>query len=385
MKLDRKTFQEQRDLRFGRANPERMRLAFWEAMVQDGEGPYKLRERLCTDSASFVSVSFGPGGRTFGPLRHPPRWLAAGLEFGKALYRKLRGQGCSLITDGGPIWNFERMGQTRTELLDGRTVCVGGEHEDHYDPDFAIYNDVVVLHPDESVEIYGYPKGVFPPTDFHTASLVGGRLIVIGCLGYPADRRPGMTPAWSLDLSSYRIEPIATHGDPPGWIYEHEAEVDAPGDAITVRGGRIIEDRGGTQVTRLNLEEYRLRLEDGRWDRITDRRAWRQYEIRRVDGEFLFRLPDVSKLTCGGPFPRFRFEEDDFRLGNIPHEFFADEDLHRFEIVVDGITIRFLVDAWLVRVIVEGTLPTDLAGRVIEAIREDVEAAVEHPCVVEPI
>ncbi len=55
----------------------------------------------------------------------------------------------------GPVWTFDRMGQTRTELPDGRLVCVAGEHEDYYDPDFHIYNDVVVFAPGGGVEVYG--------------------------------------------------------------------------------------------------------------------------------------------------------------------------------------------------------------------------------------
>jgi hypothetical protein len=42
----------------------------------------------------------------------------------------------------------------------------GGEHEDFYDPDFCIYNDVFVHERDGSVAIYGYPESVFPPTDY---------------------------------------------------------------------------------------------------------------------------------------------------------------------------------------------------------------------------
>ena len=39
-----------------------------------------------------------------------------------------------------PVWCFIRNGSTLTKLPNGRIVCIGGEHEDHYDPDFCIYN-----------------------------------------------------------------------------------------------------------------------------------------------------------------------------------------------------------------------------------------------------
>jgi hypothetical protein len=44
-----------------------------------------------------------------------------------------------------PIFSFSRFGRTETELPDGRIIYIGGEHEDFYDPDFHIYNDVVVV------------------------------------------------------------------------------------------------------------------------------------------------------------------------------------------------------------------------------------------------
>ncbi|CAF4078497.1 unnamed protein product, partial [Adineta steineri] len=103
-------------------------------------------------------------------------------------------------------WCFSRFGATQTYLPDGRLICIGGEHEDSYDPDFQIYNDVVVIRnprmvrahymyslpvpsnfpletaskegeilgtsKPEDVTIYGYPEHVFPPTDFHTATYV---------------------------------------------------------------------------------------------------------------------------------------------------------------------------------------------------------------------
>src|SRR5262249_23152006 len=189
-----------------------------------------------------------------------------------------------LNRDDGPIWTFDRMGATRTELPDGRLVCIGGEHEDFYDPDFCIYNDVVVLGPADEIEIYGYPKDVFPPTDFHTATRVGDRLIVVGCLGYPDDRRPGHPPVSSLDLSSYRISEAHTMGEAPGWIFGHEADVD-PDGVITVRGGEVVVDRDGEEWFRRNVEEFALDARTGVWRRLTNRN-WRQFAIHQVDDAY---------------------------------------------------------------------------------------------------
>ena len=92
-----------------------------------------------------------------------------------------------------PVWCAQRFGQSITFLEDGRVVQVGGEHEDSYDPDFCIYNDVFV-HEGEAIRIHGYPEDVFPPTDFHTATLLGREIVLIGSLGYVGTRKLGVTP-----------------------------------------------------------------------------------------------------------------------------------------------------------------------------------------------
>src|SRR6185503_1846850 len=118
-------------------------------------------------------------------------------------------------------WSAMRFGQSITRLPDGRIVQVAGEHEDAYDEDFCIYNDVFVHEPGGAITLYGYPEDVFPPTDFHTATLVGDAIYLIGSLGYAGARRYGHTPVFRLDTRTFRIERLAPAGDPPGWIYGH--------------------------------------------------------------------------------------------------------------------------------------------------------------------
>jgi hypothetical protein len=54
-------------------------------------------------------------------------------------------------------------------FADRRTVQIAGKHEDHYDPDFRIYNDVFV-HTRDGITVHGYPQSDLPPTDFRTAT-----------------------------------------------------------------------------------------------------------------------------------------------------------------------------------------------------------------------
>jgi hypothetical protein len=140
--------------------------------------------------------------------------------------------------DDSPIWCANRFGQSITFLPDGRIVQIGGEHEDWYDQDFCIYNDVFVHQPDGTIHIFGYPKSLFPPTDFHTATLVGDHILIIGSLGYQGTRHFGKTPVYLLDTATLQIEAVKVLGTPPGWIFRHRATLRNE-DEICIVGGEV--------------------------------------------------------------------------------------------------------------------------------------------------
>jgi|SRR5579871_1076631 len=246
-----KLFKAWRSPRFGRSNPERMNNPVWKWLVR------------CRVSAYWANKEFnGPSS-----------------------------------SEAGPCWCFRRFGQSKTKLPDGRIVLIGGEHEDHYDPDFYIYNDVVVRRPDEDIEIYGYPKGVFAPTDFHSATLLDDCIIVIGSLGYPKLRRAGTTPVYRLDLRSFRIDAMNCTGDAPGWLHKHDAAYVPQENAIVITGGLV--DRGDPDRPTLveNIDDWKLHLADRRWERLS-RRRWKRWDIRRIDGgeNELFWIGSAHKL-----------------------------------------------------------------------------------------
>ncbi len=130
---------------------------------------------------------------------------------------------------GSAVWSYDRFGSSLTRLPDGRFIQIAGEHEDFYDPDFYIYNDVVIHDGQGGFKILGYPQEVFPPTDFHTATLVDGSIYVIGCLGYTGRRKIGTTPVFRLTVDSGKIDSVTTSGDIPSWLHEHRATYDAHG------------------------------------------------------------------------------------------------------------------------------------------------------------
>lgn len=205
--------------RFGRTNPEPMPYAFWKAMLASGVNAYEARRRF-------------DDGRP----------------------------------DGEPIWCADRFGQSMTLLPDGRAVLIGGEHEDFYDVDFCIYNDVVVQHANGDTTIYGYPESDFPPTDFHAAVPLGDSIYLLGGLGYQGRRRFGETPVYRLDLGSFRMERVPTTGDCPGWIFSHRAAALDAG-RIRVWGGTIAALVDGTENHEPNTADFVLDLSTRTWKR----------------------------------------------------------------------------------------------------------------------
>lgn len=203
--------------RFGTSNPELMNVPYWNAMVKSGCNAYHPRIQ-------------------FDPKNEMP----------------------------SPLWCFDRFGMSFTKLPDGRFVQIAGEHEDFYDPDFYIYNDVIVHSPNGKFAIYGYPKDVFPPTDFHSATLVDGFIYILGSLGYQGTRRFGETPIYRLSCKNWSMEPLKATGDIPGWIFGHKCRL-VDGCNLVVSGGTICKWMKGKEVHEDNSNEYELDLETMKW------------------------------------------------------------------------------------------------------------------------
>ncbi len=188
-------------------HPERVENELWERAIREDWSGYHLGKHLGIE----------------------PDTSRSRQRFSHSSYRD---------TVPGPFWSWQRFGRTSTPLPHGRVIHVAGEHEDDYDADFCIYNDVVVEYPGGRREFYLYPKDVFPPTDFHTATLIGDEIVLIGSLGYGDLRRVGETQVLKLDTRTLRIEAVATAGEGPGWISRHIAEMLGE-TAILVTGGRV--------------------------------------------------------------------------------------------------------------------------------------------------
>lgn len=219
LNVDESQYRSQRSPRFGRSNPEPMQMPFWEEMVRAGISAYWARKQF-GDTECF----------------------------------------------DGPVWCFNRCGTSFTALPGGRVVQIGGEHEDFYDPDFCIYNDVIVHEGPGQFRIFGYPEATFPPTDFHSATYVDGYLYIIGRLGYQGCRQFGMTPVYRLNCSNWSIELVSTRGENPGWIYKHVARASGS-NCIAIAGGRVARETAEGEQHLDNEEEFTLDLSDGTWRR----------------------------------------------------------------------------------------------------------------------
>jgi ankyrin repeat protein len=205
-----------RQRRFGTTNPEKMNLPFWKSMIESGSHAYAARKKF--DDLNFEQ----------------------------------------------PVWCFQRYGKSLNELPDGRFVEIAGEHEDYYDPDFCIFNDVVVHNVDGTVDIYGYPRDIFPPTDFHTATLSDGYLYLIGNVGYPRERKYGEAQVYRLNVATFVMEKVETFGEKPGWLGHHKAVL-RDGFGIYISGGKVCTMVDGVEQYECNIKTYVLNLNSLQW------------------------------------------------------------------------------------------------------------------------
>lgn len=266
----------------------------------------------------------------------------------------------------GPGWCFDRFGKSETPLPDGRVVHIAGEHEDHYDPDFHIYNDVIVIGHDGAIAIYGYSREVFPPTDFHTATLIGDAIYIVGCLGYPEQRVKGSTPVFRLALDTVVITPVTTSGEAPGWIHGHTAELADDGETIVIRGGEVW--LGEERSMQENIDTWLLNTASGSWSRLTAL-DWQRFTLRRKDRK-PNRLWDTRQELWNRDHASLGLqsywrhpEEPDFgalealyRLDAMAPALEEGDDYNVFVTVIDGVKVRFKEDTYSVQAIVEGKL-----------------------------
>ncbi len=112
-----------------------------------------------------------------------------------------------------------------------------------------------------------YPYEVFPPTDFHTATLVDDFIYIIGSLGYPEDRKDSEAPVYRLSTVDYRIEKVETTGQGPGRIYKHRAALVGT-NVIQIEEGKRIVFNKSREKHLDNDKIYELNLSTSVWSQL---------------------------------------------------------------------------------------------------------------------
>lgn len=296
-----------------------------------------------------------------------------------------------------PLWCAERLGQSRTLLDDGREILIGGEWEDGYDPQFAIYNDVIVKHPDGKIEIFGYPRHIFAPTDFHTATLVGDDIWIIGSLGYSEDIDYTQTSVYRLNVHSYKVEKVETRNS-MGWIHNHSAML--KDNQIIVTGGELLkEDSPLTE----NIDDWVLNLKTLIWKNIT-KKDWQAFFVQRKDKSYLV-LNDYQSMQFAKQmnwkedfeedyqrFKRNKGIEPNFELYEnlfsppINHSIDeSEQDYRTYTISIDDIKIRYVDTGRNIQVYIEGVLPPDKLELLQENLRHKLSKLENFACEVKDL
>ena len=219
--ITKEQYRQDRSPRFGTANPEEVTSAYWLAMIHSRSNGYRARMKF-SDEPTFA---------------------------------------CGPTED--PVWCADRFGQTFTYLPDGRVIEIAGEHEDSYDPDFRIYNDVFVHELDGNTRIFLYPRDVFPPTDFHSATLVEPWIYIIGSLGYQEDRPEDSIAVYRLNTVDFHIEHVETQNPPNFQLYDHDARL--TGSELVLTGGRHFSRKDTEFTPQVNTHTITLNLDTLTW------------------------------------------------------------------------------------------------------------------------
>lgn len=239
--------------RYGCSNPEKVADAYYNFMITTGKGASEMGISRFTDLLASGKIK---------DFEKDFEELTSKVQEGELSGEAAAGF-FNYLTSGKPKWCNNRFGSSYHFLKDGTLIQIGGEHEDSYDPEFNIYNDVVRITPNGTVDLFLYPEHIFPPTDFHSSTKLDNQIIIIGGLGYQKDRKANRTNMHVLNLDDFSIEIMLSSGDKPGWIFEHTTLLDEQNNCLYLLDGKKWEN--GKIVE--NKIVYSFDLMTNRWSR----------------------------------------------------------------------------------------------------------------------
>ena len=364
-----KAYQRYRHPKSATKNPTAQTNAYWQWIIRFNLSPWDIRKLIIDKTIDHLAVDHLAANPDLNPKRDP--W-----------------------------WSQQRAGQSQTLLSDGRTIHIGGEYEDYYDPDFCIYNDVIVRHPDGRIESYGYPRASFPPTDFHTATLVGDYIYIIGSIGYIDERRYSHTPVYRLNIHTLKIDEVATRNS-IGWIYKHKAKL--RDNQIIITGGQYIADANSPILD--NIDTWALTLNTLIWKNITHRnRHWQRFYITKCDAGDL-NLADYRRLIdCKNDNRAQRAELYALKISDnigcapdevsyrqllvppiahdVPSDWDNENELVDYDkvIFIDDIKVGYKINADCIDVMIEGRLSVDITELLQQNLRHKLSKVENMAC-----
>lgn len=296
--------------------------------------------------------------------------------------------------DKPAFWCAERHGQSRTVLPDGREILVGGEYEDSYDPQFYIYNDVIVKHPDGNIEIFGYPNDVFLPTDFHTATLIDDDIWLIGSLGYTQHRNFNTTQIYRLNTTNYKITKVKSTNN-IGWIHKHNAHFSD--GKIIISGGTI--ERSSHEPLFENIDTWSLDINTLTWENLTNLQ-WQRFYVKKIDdshlnlftiGSLIFTKKNMSDMYQSEyeSFKQLIGCEPNFEVFKAlycpPLDYTTHDEEQKYNtlaIIVDGIKVRYVDNMHELQVYIEGVLPNEKLQILQNDLKQKLSKIENTECVV---
>ncbi|MFC4996057.1 hypothetical protein [Rubritalea tangerina] len=175
--------------------------------------------------------------------------------------------------------SYERFGMSETKLEDGRTILIAGEHEDYYDPDFFIYNDVIVKDANERFKSSAIPKTSFQPLTF-TVPLSSATVSTSLAPWLHRQAQEKDTPVYYLDLKDYTIHQVNSGQALAGSSSMKRSTNSRPTPSPSIVGKRWIDS--GDIID--NFSKWQLKLDTKQWT-LVEERPWSQFRFSRKDGE----------------------------------------------------------------------------------------------------
>lgn len=312
------------------------------------------------------------------------------------------------------LWSQSRVGQSRTQLTDGRVVLIGGEH--NCPLNYLIYSDVCIIDLNDDIEVYNYPLNTFRCPEQHSATLVVAsalkgtdaksadeQIIIIGS-------QSDHTSVYRLDTQNFKIEQLVTRNS-MGWIQGHNATF--KNHQIIISGGEVhIED---TLLFVDNIDSWALNLKTLIWKNLTNNhRHWQHFYVIRQDYDSIH-LQDYHALDCYLKMDEKEVAADQAALLKnhcniipdidsyrqlfcppIDHEIVMDsdatedvvvysediifDDYENHLIYINGIKIKYEAKLFHIEVIIEGKLSADKLELLQQNLRHKLSKIENMAC-----